>query len=79
MPPCVECHKASSVVAHGFQAEHFGRHVCGLKNHYFVVSHCYKCTCCEMKAKQTKAAAKNTVEMTGLQLQDHADNIEDAQ
>jgi hypothetical protein len=31
------------------------------------------------KQKQTKAAAKITAEMTGLQLQDHADNIEDAQ
>ncbi len=66
MPPCV-------------QSEHFGWCVCALKNHYFVVSRCYKCTCYEVKVKQTKAAATITAEMTGLQSQDHADNIEDAQ
>ena len=66
MPPCVECESAAEVGVHGFHDSHFGRRVCGLASHYFVISRRYICHYCKRKAKEAKA----TAEAAGLDVQE---------
>lgn len=58
MPPCVHCDSAAQVGVHGYRDDHFGRRICGLESHYFIISRRYICHCCENKAKATKQAAE---------------------
>jgi hypothetical protein len=53
MPPCPNCHGATSIGAHGFQDSHFGRRICGLHTHYFIISRRYICHDCE-KVRKTQ-------------------------
>ena len=48
----------AQVSVHGFRDDHFGRRICGLESHYFIISRRYICHCCENKAKVTKQAAE---------------------
>ena len=57
MPPCVKCGCAAEVGVHGYQTTHYGRRICGLKNHYFIVTRRYICHHCEHSAKEAKLAA----------------------
>jgi len=69
MPPCIECESAQRVAAHAFQTGahgHYGRRICGLKDHNFIISRRYICHCCERKAK----AAKQAAEEAGLHVEE---------
>lgn len=37
MPPCVLCKSAANVNVHGFRDNHFGRRICDIDGHYFVI------------------------------------------
>ena len=65
-PPCVECEDASEVGVHAYQSTHFGRRICGLNDHYFMISRRYICNCCKRKVKAAKVAA----EAAGLQVEE---------
>ena len=52
MPPSVHCDSAAQVGVHGFRDDHFGRRICGLESHYFIMSRRYICHCCENKANK---------------------------
>ena len=58
MPPCVSCRSASCVGIHGWRDKHFGRRVCSLTTHYFIISRRYICHSCETKTKEIKEAAR---------------------
>ena len=72
MPPCVECESAAEVGVHGFHDSHFGRRVCGLASHYFIISRRYICHCCERKAKAAKVAAQEA----GLDVQEEEEGTD---
>ena len=69
MPPCVLCKSAANVKIHGFRDNHFGRRICDLDGHYFVISRRYKCTECAKHAKQQQAQALMRAEAVGLHVQ----------
>ena len=69
MPPCVLCKSAANVNVHGFRDNHFGRRICDIDGHYFVISRRYKCTECAKHAKQQQAQALMRAEAVGLHVQ----------
>ena len=67
--PGVLCKNAANVNVHGFRDNHFGRRICDIDGHYFVISRRYKCTECAKHAKQQQAQALMRAEAVGLHVQ----------
>ena len=76
LPPCPCCKSAAGVIVHGFRDNHFGRRVCSLDGHYYVISRRYKCTTCQTEAQEQKKRAMREAQSAGLRLAtgDNEDN-----
>ena len=65
-PPCPCCKSARRVGVHAWRDNHFGRRICDLTSHYFVMTCRYICHACQQDHAQVKAAAVRA----GLQISD---------
>ena len=71
MPVCPECESAERVMPHAFQNKHFGRRICGLDTHHFIMTRRYICHCCESKALRAKEEeARRVAVASGVRVQD---------
>ena len=78
LPPCPECH-CRRVGPHMFRENHDGRRICGLTEHYFILSRRYKCYDCEDNAAKVKHVALAAAEAAGLTVEEMGpDNEEKA-
>ena len=78
LPPCPECH-CRRVGPHMFRENHDGRRICGLTEHYFILSRRYKCYVCEDNAAKVKHVALAAAEAAGLTVEEMGpDNEEKA-
>jgi hypothetical protein len=61
-PPCATCKSAANVRILGFRTNNnFGRRICALDTHYFIISRRYYCTGCKLKAQCERRALKEAV------------------
>ena len=74
MPPCVECRSAKHVGVHGMRDGHFGRRVCDLKEHYFIISRRYICKHCEKITAATKQAAVSSATVHDLRVRNSTED-----
>ena len=66
MPPCPFGCGQRCVHFHGWRTNNWGRRVCRLSDHYFVISRRYKCTECQEAVTADVEAAKSIAEHAGL-------------
>ena len=66
MPCCPNCKRNSSVGAHAFRDNHFGRVVVNLTESYYVVSRRYICHDCKRNAQQTKKDIEDSAQEKGF-------------
>jgi len=74
MQPCVEYRSAKHVGVHGMRDSHFGRRVCDLKEHYFIISRRYICKHCEKITAATKQAAVSSATLHGLRVRNSTED-----
>ena len=51
-PPCPTCKSDTDVETHGFNSDHIGRLVIGVKENYNIITRRYKCKGCEKKKRE---------------------------
>lgn len=54
MPSCPCCKSNKKVTVHGFQSNHYGRTVIGLKQNYYIISRRYRCEGCRERNEALK-------------------------
>ena len=52
MPFCPTCKRNTHVKSHGFNSNHIGRLIIGLKQNYYIITQRYKCLSCEARKKE---------------------------
>ena len=52
MPFCPTCKRNTHVKSYGFNSNHIGRLIIGLKQNYYIITQRYKCLSCEARKKE---------------------------
>lgn len=71
---CPSCNSDKRIGVHGLRGDTYGRRVCDLNTHYFILSRRYICHACEENAKEQKRKAAAVLSSGGNKVSVIADN-----